>query len=468
MPLNTEFRLLTKSHQKPIFECLFPINLLTSVRFKLINKITYLVLSLVCVTLSSIFNDVIISVFMFYTLYLLLLLLNFSGSVTDPRGIISGFFVLYSTLYPLQALYVGYSGLPLDVYFLNESLFISMVFFVTMTNCFNLFIYNFDKESIRGVYNYNNSKSNLSLNITFVTLSILVIISLVQVYSSGVTSKRELLESSNVIANLSGFSFWVLTVVFIIKVSNSLKPLKNEEITMPFLLIALLFMLVTGERDAFFRVVLICLFIHLDKNNGINMIGILGMLLIAVIVAPVSQAFKAVFISGNFDLSRQGLELILSNEFTSASRNLYAILYFDVENDIVRIFDNFARGFLPGALLSGFEIESGVKWFNSDFRFINGISGNSGWGFSLVADGYIFMKELGVIIYALIYSGTICFFHNRRLNSKYMNAFYLMLFITSIYVIRADLSNFISQVFKIGGIAVITVYFSHRILLKKS
>jgi hypothetical protein len=208
--------------------------------------------------------------------------------------------------------------------------------------------------------------------------------------------------------------------------------------------------------------------VFFDKNKKASFLVVILILLIIIFVIPISQAFKAVLLSGNINIGNIGLELILSNEFMSASRNMYSLLLYGVEHNISYFFNDILRAFTPSVLLEKFDISSTVAWFHNVYRIDNGFSGTSGWGFGLVAEGYLVGGMWGIALIISIYAFTIGKLYNMRYNSVYWYVFYLLSFVTSIYVIRADIANLLSQVFKIGGISVLLLYIAHKIMLKRT
>ncbi len=233
-----------------------------------------------------------------------------------------------------------------------------------------------------------------------------------------------------------------------------------------FLFLCLFYMLLTGERDIFFRIGFILLIIYFDKKQNATFLKALLIISLSVLIIPISQGFKAVFLSGTININKEGLELLLSNEFISASRNFYSLLLYGVEHNIYFLFNDIIRAFTPSILLPSIDIQSTGSWFNKIYRFENNFHGISGWGFSIIGTGYLVGGWWGIILITSIYSFVLSVLYNLRIKSIYWYAFYLLAFTTAIYVIRGDMANFLSQVFKIGCLSVLILYIAHQFLKK--
>ena len=160
------------------------------------------------------------------------------------------------------------------------------------------------------------------------------------------------------------------------------------------------------------------------------------------------------------------LVLLLSNEFISASRNFYSLLLYGVEHNIYFLFNDIIRAFTPSILLPSLDIQSTGSWFNKIYRVENDFYGTSGWGFSIIGTGYLVGGWWGIILITSIYSFVLSILYNMRIKSVYWYVFYLLAFTTAIYVIRGDMANFLSQVFKIGGLSVFSLFIIHRFFIR--
>lgn len=137
-----------------------------------------------------------------------------------------------------------------------------------------------------------------------------------------------------------------------------------------FVFLCLFYMLLTGERDIFFRIGFILLIIYFDKKQNATFLKALLIISLSVLIIPISQGFKVVLLSGTININKNGLEL-LSNEFISASRNFYSLLLYGVEHNIYFLLNDIVRAFTPTILLPSIDIQSTGSWFNKIYRVEN-------------------------------------------------------------------------------------------------
>jgi oligosaccharide repeat unit polymerase len=408
--------------------------------------------------------EIILVFFYFYTFSIIYI--NAEKNISDPRVLLLGFFTLYSTFYPLQTYILEISLLEINMNLLVISLkyqFLSIVVFVNVAN------FTINKNCY---LNFNNMTQGIKTNflsekIIFLVLLPIVVLSVLFIFVSGASSKREIIDNGGFINELAMFALLIMTAIAITRAvrlrSNFLLDLK----LMSFVFLCLFYMLLTGERDVFFRVGFIVLIIYFDKNKNFSFFKAILILGLVVLIVPISQSFKAVLLSGTVNINKEGVDLLLSNEFMAASRNFYSLLLYGVEHSVSFLFNDMIRAFTPSVLLSNTDVQSTGSWFHKVYRVENGFDGISGWGFTIVGTGYLVGGVLGIILIISIYSFILSILYNMRVKSIYWYAFYLLAFTTAIYVIRGDMANFFSQIFKIGGLSILILYMAHQLLNKK-
>ncbi len=418
------------------------------------------------ILLGMFFSDNILYLNIMFYLYTVSIMFVFSKSITDPRLLLVGFFTIYSTFYSLQVYFIEFSLLDINNELLATSLryqFFALLVFITVLN---LTIDDHTKNDDCYVSKIN-SPSLLSEKLIFTFLLPIVLVSIFFIFSSGASSKRELLDGGGLINNLSLFAMLIMTGVVILRASRLSKKLITDLSVWLFLLFSLFYMLLTGERDIFFRIVFILLLVFYDKDKRKSFFNLAVLiLLLAVLLVPISQVFKAVLLSGSININKEALALMLSNEFISASRNFYSLLLYGVEHSYSYFFNDLGRAIIPSVINQDLGIQSTASWFNKDYRLEHNFDGTSGWGFSLVGQGYLMSPLAGIVVVMSIYGFILGKLYSIRKKSLYWYVFYLFSFTTAIYVIRGDLANFLSQVFKIGGLLVLLLYLSHRFLLR--
>lgn len=278
------------------------------------------------------------------------------------------------------------------------------------------------------------------------------------VFFSGSTSKREYL---NFVENSGiGFlftSFFLLALISSLVLTNKLQ--RSHRIRLDYfqtstLLTFLISFGLTGERDLLFRYILLASFIFFTfylkyKSWKLNF-GIFLFLLIL----PMTQQMKAFFVSSQpSDVVYESGDY-LNSEFASAGRNILYLLDRNITdfgwsiflNDIYRFFS-----FL------GTQSLSATAWFNEIIRNQYGDGGTSGWGFSMVGEGYAAFGTLGVIMLFSFLGFVTSLMYNYS-SKKFIFCLYLLYVPVMIYVIRADLSNFLSLNFKVNLFMVMLLF----------
>lgn len=417
------------------------------------------------------FINNLLSILLFFYFYSVITIFTYkNGTLSDPRILLVGFFTYYSTFYSINVYITEISLLEINynlvVLSLKYQLFALFIFVSTLnliTNDNNKYLDNKVFKKSLGTKTTTNSE-----NLIFIILSFFVILGIVFAIKSGANTKIEA-NSSNPFKIVSVFSFWILTVIAIIRAYRLKDKMLKDIKLYIFLIIALVYMLATGERDVIFRIVFVFLLIYYDRKQNVSFLLIIFILLSIAILIPISQGFKAIFLTGSITISQLGLSSVFSNEFLSAGRNFYSLFLYGVEHDISYLFNDLIRATFPSIVSESLNIHSTTSWFGSEYRVMHGFSGTSGWGFTLIGEGYLIGDIFGVALVSFLYALIIGNLYNLRVKSIYWYSFYLLAFASSIYVLRADFANLLSQVFKIGGISVFTLFIIHKlfIFLKK-
>ena len=286
---------------------------------------------------------------------------------------------------------------------------------------------------------------------------------IVKLAFSGLTSKREMMDGGGELIYLSGFLANFLTVAvfigFIKEIRMAVKP--SFTLIVSFLALFLAY-LVVGERDYVFRFVFVflCVYMTFYKKGGV--LFSFAVLLGLVLMLPASQALKGILVGGVAVENIYSLQNLFFGEFASAARNTYMLVEYGVQHSWSYFYSDVIRGLVPFA--SGSELTSTAAWYNKEYRVEHGFSGTSGWGFSIVANGYVIGKEWGVFTVLSVVSLVLNVFHRLAAKSVYMYVFYLMLLSGAVYTIRADLAGFLALGFKVSGVAVIGVWMLSYVL----
>tara|TARA_B100000900_G_scaffold416128_1_gene449301 strand:- start:511 stop:1791 length:1281 start_codon:yes stop_codon:yes gene_type:complete len=383
-------------------------------------------------------------------------------AIHDPRVLFIPILAIYSSFYPLQQMIVPNQILPIDMEILNYSLNLSLIFTFTVAFVFELtskpkYTYNIRYETIR------SSDKLFLLIILAISITLFILI-----YFRAASNKQDLYSFAN---SLQLFTLFFGTFLL----TRLLASRATKLISMPTILIFILSvfsMLIQGERDVIFRFLLltVIIFFSFRKNPKISIYFML--IGVMILVVPISQIFKGILNYNTFTGLSFDAELIanllLSNEFISAGRNLYAtILYSAPGENSWFFFTDIVRGLFPIGIFGG-EIVSSTNWYNSEFREINGFSGSAGWGFSIIAQGYIIGGIWGVIIMAILIALSLGSLFNMSFKSLNHYVFYLFFLSASIYAVRADLATVLSLGVKLPLACMIIIYFFRQFFPKVS
>ena len=152
------------------------------------------------------------------------------------------------------------------------------------------------------------------------------------------------------------------------------------------------------------------------------------------------------FLNGEFISASKNLQVLINNEFyTNALFKGKTIL-----NDFIRIFmkTNFTHG----------------KWYND--TFFPHVK-TTGYGFTIVGEGYINFGYLGVILVFIILALFIRVLYRNYYKNMYSFCIYIYTIPLYMYAIRADLANIFSPLIKHLLLSMLIIYIMERIIIKK-
>lgn len=429
------------------------------------NKLLVFWLGVIALVFVFLFGSIVPIVAIIYLYVIVVVGVNCKNGAADPRVFPLSFMAVYFTFFPLRAYFFGAGNLPYDEAVLIESLrlqFLAIFVFVVVSN---IFVPN-AKQKIESSFRSASYKNTTSEQVLFVCVLPFVIVPVVMMFNSGASSKREIIEFFSLAKFISDFGLLLITVLVFFRAARVGRLFYLDVGVLLYVLFCLFYVLLTGERDILFKVIFGFLIIYFDQRRSFSfpkMIGIFGSL---IFVVPVSQYFKGVLLSGSVTFDRVGWDLILYSEFMSASRNFYSLLVFDAQQDFAFLIRDIMRAFVPSVLVGDTGVQSSVSWFENVFRPEHGFEGTSGWGFTIVGFGYIVGGGVGIVIIMTFYAWLLAALYNYRWASLYWYSFYILALAAFVYVLRADLANLLSMLFKISGLCVLIIYSSHGLLKK--
>lgn len=432
----------------------------------LIGKMLVFIFTLLMLALVWLSSSIVWSVVYIYIYALVLVGINCKNGAADPRVFPLAFMAIYFTFFPLRALFFGSGNLPFDEGVLLESLRLQSLAMATFVVVSNVIV--FESRQRQPFSFFDAGFANISSErILFIFALPFVLVPMLLIIKSGAGSKREILDNLSAVKILSDLALLVVTVLVFLRAARIGRAFCFDLFIIGYLGLCLFYVLLTGERDILFKVLFGFLIIYFDQRRSFGFFKMVVIFSALVLVVPISQYFKGVLLSGEVAFDRDGWDLILYSEFMSASRNFYSLLFFGVDQDISFLLSDISRAFVPTMITGETDVQSSVAWFERVFRAENGFSGTSGWGFTIVGFGYIVGGIFGIVAIMVFYASLLGALYNLRWRSIYWYAFYILALAAFVYVIRADLANLLSLLFKISGLAMMLVYLAHLMMRRK-
>jgi oligosaccharide repeat unit polymerase len=384
--------------------------------------------------------------------------------LTHPVAVFTLFFYPYSTWFIYYALIRG--GYREDL--LAEALkleFLGLWAFVVACDAVASLMSR--RRADVAVANPVNHTARLSVFLPVAGSVVVIALSLLDAMTSGASAKSELLERGSELAALSGIASVILTAGTILIAISLLRDRGAQAMFIhPVLLVLFIVMvgslIILGERDYLFRFGFCLLVVYFAHKRNASLAVMLLILLALTVMLPFSQEAKGLLLPGGEFGKNFSVDAIFLGEFVVAGRNVYMLLHYGVEHSYNFLFTDLARGLLP---MSGDGLQSAGNWYNTVYRIENDFAGNSGWGFSLVAEGYLMGGPMGVVVVMALVGALAQTLYELRTRSDYWFAFYVLALPTLVYCIRADIANVVSQTIKIGGAAVVLYWLAHILLI---
>lgn len=217
----------------------------------------------------------------------------------------------------------------------------------------------------------------------------------------------------------------------------------------------------SGERDILFMFLLLTVLIFYIKKT-ITKKHLFFIVPFGLALIPISAIFKASFLTRKVNVHQNGtkniIPLLLNSEFRSASQNLQAIIANDektenlfglnqIINDVIRVFKS--------------NTPSTQHWYNDFFWSMS----DTKYGFSLVAEGYLIAKIIGIIIIFIIVGFCIGSMYKYSIRNQYFMCAYICSIPQFMYAIRADLTNFFSPILKHIIFTLVIIYLLEKIIV---
>jgi oligosaccharide repeat unit polymerase len=402
----------------------------------------------------------------------------FHREISHPLVIYSMFFAIYSVFFPIyfyltQSALVYPQGLlaSFDDYVLSKTIFCNSIGYASF-----LFGVILSQKRYHSRVNYaiNVFQNNILYKVPYFIILVLFCISLIPVYhilQYDFVSKNDIARSGQTFLR-----FYMIYHPLIVFLSIHILYLFEKNRWQSGLIVFAAFFLyffivfgITGERDVVVYFALILLIYISEIKRKVSPVTVLYLLFIGIFLFPVMHILKSFIIAPQVDSFRvlfsSGLENFFKGEFLSAGRNLYTIIYFTTDlYDGERISQDLLRFFRSNFLGINLHVLSTSEWYNRIYLENTG----SGFGFSIVASGYLDFGYAGIILIMLPLGYILSFFYKQRLRNNLFYVLYLYVLLTMVYCIRQDIAVIINNSIKFGIIPVLILVIYSKIFRRKN
>lgn len=368
----------------------------------------------------------------------------------------STIFTLYSISYPI--LYINEKntlyGLSNQLMIMQWLALVVFLIIVTPTKVSRLTTLNFRRVSLlnKRLYQF---------------LSILIVLSVINITRSGFSTKLDIYESGNIINIIAFRAVLLLIILYIYRLTE--KFLFNNQIDTGLIIktgiVIMLMVIFSGERDILFRYVvitgLILYYFKIIKNIHLPLL-----IPVAVIAMPLTHVYKYYFLDGttrvsSLDANTNIFFEFLSGEFVTASRNLQVL----INNSSMT--EGLYNGYtILNATLRTLFLDTDfslISWYND--TFFPQLT-KTGYGFTLVGEGYVNWGYWGIVIVISIFGLFIKLLYKKSNKNIYYFTIYIYTIPIYMYSIRADLTNIFSPFVKQLLFSMLLIYIFNRIMIR--
>ncbi|MCS3642192.1 hypothetical protein GGP51_003227 [Salinibacter ruber] len=347
-------------------------------------------------------------------------------------------------LYSFSVVFLHYSGYhnlknPTEVSLIGLLSVMSGIFFMSISDWWV-------DEGNLWLGEWDISVGKASLNLSLYGVLFLSIIYMWYVYTTGVSSKPELLRSNIIyLGVIYGVvnTFSLLKVLICVRNKDGI-PFYTVGVTLITFIGALL---ILGQRDFIFRYMigLVVIFYSYGICGKIVMY-FLGIIMISMV--PIMGTLKSYLLSQ--DVSRISDNIfvsVFSGEFMSAGRNIDTLVLRSCEWNYKygkTLITDVMRAVVPAPI---YKFQNPTNWFRNQMHPELASQGK-GPGFTLAGEGFINFGYIGIPIWFMLVSLTIVYLYKKRRSSMLLYLIYISSIPIFIYSLRADIANIISPILK--------------------
>jgi len=375
--------------------------------------------------------------------------------IMHPYCWFSGMFWLYSISYPIL-----YCTGNLDAWLIKKAGYPDKVIFLEWA-ALSVFLLIVSPSTLSYTLKKNKTfllaKANIIL---YMVMYVIIIMAIISISQSGYVHKSEIYASHNFLYRIAFISIYLLLTFYVLMCLHY----KNNRwhiklLTYATFALTLQLSMYTGERDIFFTYLLLTIFI-LYLFGTIKKYHFLFLVPLGVLILPISNIYKSFFLthkSGNI-FSAGFIKQFFDSEFRAASTNVQILLnnanhvkgvfsYDQIFKDIQRVFIS--------------NTESTLGWYNDLFFSYT----KTGYGFTLVGEGYVIDELLGIIVLFIIIGIFVRCLYQLANKNIYMKTLYIYSIPNVIYSIRADLTNIFSPILKHIILALVVIFIIQKLFV---
>lgn len=325
----------------------------------------------------------------------------------------------------------------------------------------------------RGVDNATHRQDLNNLYSILKVSLIILVFSIIILQLQGVTSKQEQWQEHNLFWIFATYCTRIMTFVFAIVffLDNNLK--RNRAVLVICFLLVAYFTLITGERDAILRLIIIMIFVFAMKG-GLKARTMLIVAPVGAFVMILSNYFKYFFSTGALNRGPLSWSTLLYeflySDFLDCGSNLqYLINEKNLEGCkgyMAIIYDSLSS-IVPGSVMNllfgGVENWNTSEWFNEYF-----FSGSTySRAFTLVGEGYIIDGIIGTFVLLFLIGLGINYLYKKSSVNPYMAALYAYSAVATISSFRGDLGAILTTIIRVPIIVYLMLFLLRSLRLGK-
>lgn len=406
-----------------------------------------LMLALLLIIVS---NNILFHLGVIITLVVLVILvskLNFS----HPYFWFSVFFFLYNCAY-MVIITIEPNDILANGYNKQSSILIVIGLGITLLSIgTRTHLYDYKKLAYPEKYNFDLSL----IKYFFVILLLILLFCIVVLQIQGVTSKSEQWISHNIFWVVGTYCTRFITFIVSLRLFINIDKLGTKKMILVASLLIGVFSLMTGERDALLRLLIILILglamLNILRGKHLIIIAPLGMAVMIIMnylkyffsTGELNKSFLSngnllyAFLYSDFADSGSNLQVLLSQHGLEGSQG-YSVIFKDVLSSVV-------PSNIMNSLFGGITNWNVSEWYND--YFYRGSTWNR--AFTLIGEGYLIDGVIGVVVLFLLVGLLIKWMYKKSGSSPYYAALYIYGVASIVASFRGDIASILSGIIRI-------------------